>query len=155
MGNILLKTRLRRRSNSRFENVRLSGKILPAKVLEVYDGDTITVGFRFNGGYWRSSVRLYGIDAPELRPRKANRSIESLNQERKAAILARDFLSDMILDKIVEVHVSPKNTDKYGRLLGAVFIKNKNVSELMLEHEHARRYFGKNKIEYDDFLTES
>lgn len=147
MGNILLKTRLRRRSDSRFENIRLPGKILPAKVLEVYDGDTITVGFRFNGGYWRSSVRLYGIDAPELRPRKSGRSIESLENERKAAIRSRDFLSDMILGKVVEVHVSSKNVDKYGRLLGAVFLKNKNVSERMLENNHARRYFGKKKQE--------
>lgn len=149
MGNCLLRYRLRRRDSEKFEHVRLKGKTFPARVLEIYDGDTLTVGFRYNGGFWKSPVRIYGIDAPEMKPRRQGRSIESIEQEKAAAVKSRDFLHQLIYDQIVRLDICDKATDKYGRLMGAIFFRNENVAEKMIKTGHARRYYGDKKVEFE------
>ena len=45
-------------------------KIKSAKVIKVYDGDTITIAYKisiFDRKYYRFSVRLARIDCPEIR----------------------------------------------------------------------------------------
>jgi len=62
------------------------------KVIKVYDGDTITIATKLphdNEHVYRFSVRLRGIDCPEMR--KAD--------EKEKAILARDFVSQRIMHK--------------------------------------------------------
>lgn len=149
MGNCLLKFRLERRSPNQFEHIRMKGKSFPARVLEIYDGDTLTIGFRHNGGFWKSSLRIYGIDAPEMKPRRQGRSIESLEQEKAAAIRSRDFLLQLIYNQVVWVDLCDKSTDKYGRLMGVIFFQNENVAEKMIKGGHARRYHGDRKVEFD------
>jgi len=149
MGNFILKLRLRFLSRERFEPVHLSGRELKARVLSVYDGDTVTVGYRVNGGFWKSSLRIYGIDAPEMKPIRRDRSILSLEREKAAALASRNFLSDLILNRVVDLKLHDKSRDKYGRLLGAIFYRGENISEKMVESGHAIRYYGKAKLEFD------
>lgn len=149
MGNCLLKTRLGRKDPRGFENMRLKGRSFPARVLEVYDGDTITVGFRCNGGFWKSPFRIYGVDAPEMKPRRGGRSIESVESEKAAAVRSRDFLRRLIHNQIVQVDICGKFTDKYGRLMGAIFFRTENVAEKMVKAGHARRYYGDKKVSFD------
>lgn len=66
-------------------------------VTKVHDGDTITV----NG----QSIRLAGLDAPEL--------------EQAYGVSARDQLSQQVLGQQVTVAYSQK--DRYDRVLGTVF----------------------------------
>lgn len=114
----------------------------------MYDGDTLTVGFRYNGGFWKSPMRIYGIDAPEMKPKHQGRSIDSVEQEKAAAVRSRDFLRHLIYDRIVQVEICDKPTDKYGRLLGAVFLRNENIAEKMIEGGYARRYHGGRKEDF-------
>lgn len=150
MGNCLLKTRLERRSPEGFEHIRLKGRSFPAKVLEVYDGDTLTIGFRYNGGFWKSAMRIYGIDAPEIKPRRQGRSIESLEKEKAAATRSRDFLHQLIHGQVVQIDLCEKTTDKYGRLMGVIFFRKENVAEKMIKGGYARRYYGDKKVEFED-----
>lgn len=149
MGNCIVKKKLSKLPLDRFENIKLLNKKFLATVLDVYDGDTITLGFKINGGYWRSPMRLYGIDAPELNPKKEGRSIESISRERAAALKARGRVIELTKDKIVTVETY-KQSDKYGRLLGVVYIDGKNLSEMLVEEKLVLRYYGKKKEEFDD-----
>jgi micrococcal nuclease len=72
------------------------------KVVGVSDGDTITV-MRLDRG---EKVRLYGIDCPEKGQAFGNR--------------AKQFTSEMVFGK--EVLVKTHGCDKYGRILGEVFM---------------------------------
>lgn len=151
MGNCLVKRRLLRYTEEKFENIRLASRKFPARVLGVYDGDTITIGFKINGGYWQSPLRIYGIDAPELNPNKEGRTIESINLEKAAAIKARDRVAELTIGKliIVETHKQP---DKFGRLLGAVYVDDQNLSEILVKEQLVVRYYGKKKENFDDYF---
>lgn len=113
----------------------LNGMICDAKVVKVYDGDTITLIFKLFDNYYKWSCRLDGIDTPELKSKNTD--------EKNAAIKARDFLSEKILNKIVKVHCG--NFDKYGRLLGTIFLNEMNINELMIEQGYGVGYDGGTK----------
>lgn len=89
-----------------------------AVVIKVYDGDTLTIGFLHKSlmgsstgdddlKHVRESVRIRGIDTPELRTKS--------DEERVLALLAKERLEQVALNKIVTL-ISP-DSDKYGRLL--------------------------------------
>jgi endonuclease YncB( thermonuclease family) len=79
-----------------------------ATVIKVIDGDTIWIKKDNN----HIKVRLSYIDAPEL---KQNFGIKS-----------RNFLSNLVLDKMIEVNTNKK--DRYNRHLGEIYIHNTKES---------------------------
>lgn len=110
--------------------------ITQGTVIKVYDGDTITIASKlpfWNSPMYRFSVRLAGIDTPEMN-----------GKEVETAILARNTLSNLILKKKVTL----KNvcTEKYGRLLADVYLDDIHVNKWMLDHKLAKPYFGGKKI---------
>ena len=115
-------------------------------VIKVYDGDTITVATKLHypdNTMYRFSVRLSGIDSPEIKAKSVN--------EKKLAVLSKDALTKQIIGKTVEL----KNVsmEKYGRLLADVFCNGIHINKWMLENEFAVPYSGKTKkrpTEWDD-----
>lgn len=108
------------------------------KVVKVYDGDTITVASKMpweNSPYYRFSVRLNGIDCPEMRSKDDNETI--------CAKKARDLLSDKILHKIVTLE--NVETEKYGRILADVIYNNEPVTKCLLDNNLAVEYHGGRK----------
>ncbi len=88
----------------------LSGPI-PAEVVRVLDGDTVTVRARiWVGQELEIKVRLAGVDAPELRGRCA--------MERDQARLARDFLRARIAGRPVRLYLV-----QYGKYAGRVLAR--------------------------------
>jgi len=79
-----------------------------ATVIKVIDGDTIWI----KKDNKHIKVRLSYIDAPEL---KQNFGIRS-----------RNFLSNLVLDKMIEVNTNKK--DRYNRHLGEIYIHNTKES---------------------------
>ena len=116
--------------------------ITEAKVIKVYDGDTITIGFFKEGSTspYRTSVRLLGIDTPEMR----GKTIE----EKTSAKLAQQFLSSQILGKIVTLTNVSK--EKYGRLLADVYCNEIHINHLMIDNNYATAYFGGTKQEFKE-----
>ena len=115
---------------------RFMPNVRRGKVTAVYDGDTLTVAARHDrqGMPYRFSVRLSGIDAPEIRGAASA-------DEKRAAIVARDALRAAILGELVTLTVY--SFDKYGRLLASVAHDHKgDMSNWMLESGHARPYDG-------------
>ncbi len=76
----------------------------PARVVAVVDGDTITVE-PIDGGE-RMKIRLYGIDAPELK--------------QPFGETARSFVSAKSLYQQVSIEV--KSRDRYGRVVAIVWL---------------------------------
>jgi len=107
--------------------------IQSGKVVKVYDGDTITVGAILYEVAYRFSVRLNGIDTPELK-----------GPHQEKAMLARDELAKLVMNQIV--HLKNVGTEKYGRLLADVYFGDIHVNQWMKDKGHAVEYHGGKKI---------
>jgi micrococcal nuclease len=109
-----------------------------AKVIKVYDGDTITVAAKLpfaKSPVYRFSVRLRSIDSPEIKG--------TSQQERELAITSRDALHDMIFGKIIELKNNGK--EKYGRVLADIYYEDLHVNKWMVEKGYALEYHGGKK----------
>lgn len=110
-----------------------------AKVIKVYDGDTITVAARCNSELYKWSVRLSGIDTPELRTDSA--------REKKLGYIARDALKNMIMPdgngEIIKVFI--RGYDKYGRVLADIYYHDVHINIWMIDQGYAVSYDGGTK----------
>ena len=112
--------------------------ITSGKVVKVYDGDTFTLAAKLpntDGPVYRFTVRLNGIDTPEIKGKTAT--------EKELAKKARDALSSLIMNKIIIL----KNieTEKYGRLLAEVYVDDININNYMVDNKYAVKYDGGTK----------
>ena len=119
------------------------------KVLKVVDGDTIDVdidlGFDIS---YTQRVRLAGIDTPESRT--TDKVEKALGLEVKEKLKkAIDAAKDIII-----VTEKPDSTEKYGRILGWVYLDKaaKSINELLIEEGYAWGYMGETKIKDFDAL---
>lgn len=76
-------------------------------------------------------IRLYGIDAPELK--------------QKFGKTSQIYLENLIKNK--EVLYEPKNKDRYGRIVAIVYYNNMSVNEWLVENGLVYVY-----DEYNDML---
>lgn len=94
-----------------------------AIVTKIYDGDTITVDIDLGFGVWlkKQSIRLSGIDTPEIR-----------GGEREDGLIARDILREWIpLGTEILLVTEKDKTGKYGRYLGEIYPNDLvNMSDL-------------------------
>jgi endonuclease YncB( thermonuclease family) len=107
------------------------------RVIKVYDADTITIASKLlhdNSPIYRLSVRLNGIDTPEMKGKNISQD------EKNAAVNARDFVSDLVLNKFVRLE--NVNTEKYGRILADVYLDDIHLNELLLRERYAVSYDG-------------
>ena len=118
----------------------LDGEQLQCKIIDVYDGDTITIIFPFNGGYYKDKCRLCGIDTPEVRTKNA--------EEKAAGIKVRDWLKEKILNKIMLIEF--KGKDKYGRLMGVIYenINSTSINMQLVANGMAYKYEGDKKKQF-------
>ena len=120
--------------------------IQEGQVIKVYDGDTITIASKMpypESPMYRFSVRLNGIDTPEIKGKNAD--------EKEIAKKARDELSTLILNKTVTL----KNvqSEKYGRILADVYLEDVFLNEWMIEKKFAVKYDGGTKQIPDSWKT--
>lgn len=85
---------------------------LEGKVVRIADGDTITILVDRQ----QVKVRLSEIDAPERAQDFSQRS--------------RQALADLVFGR--EVRIVTHGTDRYGRVIGDVFVGGKSVNEIMV-----------------------
>ena len=119
--------------------------VLGGRVIKVYDGDTITIASKLPydaSPLYRFSVRLNGLDAPEIKSKN--------NEEKIAAINVREILSELILHKYV--HLENIQTEKYGRILADVYIENLHINKYLLDNKYAVPYDGGKKIIPENWL---
>jgi micrococcal nuclease len=94
-----------------------------------YDGDTLRLDIDLGMGVWlhNQSVRLYGIDTPELR------SIDP--DEKHRAYRARDFVQDLLTGTdTITIKTHKDKTGKYGRWLAVVYInQDENLNKMLVD----------------------
>lgn len=103
----------------------LEGEYKKALVVDVYDGDTITVVFKHFDSINSWKVRLLGINSPELRPSLA---LSNRDEIITAAKASRNYLSGLILNKIVYIHCG--KFDSFGRILAYIYLSD---TELVMQ----------------------
>jgi micrococcal nuclease len=119
------------------------------KVLKVVDGDTIDVDIDlgFNISYTQR-VRLAGIDTPESRTKDAREKVLGLE--------VKDKLKKSIeAAKLVVVKTEkPDSTEKYGRILGWVYLDGdtRSLNEQLIDEGYAWGYMGETKVKDFDAL---
>ena len=127
------------------EMFSLEGQYKLCKVVDVYDGDTIKVVFDLNGSLYRWNIRMNGYDSPEMRVSVNNPARDMIKQ---LAIESRDFLKSLIQNKDQLVYIKCDGFDKYGRLLGIIYINEKDdvsVNKLMVDNHKGVIYDGGKK----------
>ena len=107
-------------------------------VIKVYDGDSFTIASEMpfiNSPIYRFSVRLSGIDCPEIKGKTVI--------EKELAINARDALKNKIMNKTITL----KNVslEKYGRILADVYCDGVHINQWMLDNKFALPYDGGTK----------
>ncbi len=109
------------------------------KVIKVYDGDTFTIAAKLpntTGPIYRFSVRLNGIDTPEIKGKTT--------AERELAKNARDALQEMIYGKVIELR--NVMNEKYGRILADVYVGETSINQWMISQNFAVSYDGGKKM---------
>lgn len=121
--------------------------ITTGRVVKVYDGDTITVATNVindnvSETFYRFSVRIRGIDCPEIRTKNVT--------EKECAEIAKQTVMDAVYHKIVTL--TNVSYDKYGRILADVSIGDISVSKMLLDKRLAISYDGGKKTSPDDWM---
>ena len=113
------------------------------KITGVVDGDTIDVdidlGFSVS---FSQRVRLAGIDTPESRT--------SDKFEKSLGLEAKEYLKSKLKDAkdIMIKTEKPDSSEKYGRILGWLYIDGNTISinDQMIEEGYAWGYHGETKV---------
>jgi len=134
----------------------LKGTECVGRVVQIHDGDTLTIILPVFTTLFKFSVRLAGIDTCELRSK--NETTKEL------AIKAKKRLMDLVIstippieimdikrylmENIVLVYVKCHEFDKYGRLLAEVSKEKDSelFSTILLNEKLAYCYEGKKKL---------
>ena len=121
-------------------------KTIEAKIISVYDGDTVKAIFPLNGVLYKWNCRLIGIDTPEVRT--------SHKLEKKYGYIVRDHLRNKILNKVVQLKCG--DLDKYGRLLVTIFCENNtcDVNNWLINNKYALPYDGGRKKSWKQTLDQ-
>ena len=105
-----------------------------AKVIEVIDGDTITI----EGGY---RVRYIGVDTPEIHPRLEAYGIEAWQANRQ-----------LVEGKRVRLERDVSETDRYNRLLCYVYVDDIFVNAELVRMGMTRAKAYPPDTRYQDYL---
>lgn len=93
---------------------------ISGKVISIHDGDTITI----LQNKQQIKVRLFGIDAPELKQPYGKKS--------------KQFLANLIAGEVVEVEENGK--DRYKRTIGTIYLNGVDINAQMVANGYAWAY---------------
>ena len=111
-----------------------------AKVVRVYDGDTIWADIDLGFGIWmqNQAIRLRGINTPELR-----------GEAKEAGLASRDRVIQLLAEAdnkcVIKTHKDDQR-GKYGRILGEILIENRtsSINDILLAECLAIAYMTDN-----------
>jgi endonuclease YncB( thermonuclease family) len=142
-------------------NWSLQGRTFWARLVDMYDADTMTLILPLQTGFYKFSGRVYGIDTSEMKSKlvenkvnanKArNRMLQlcSVPEVSLEKIYTRKEVQAMLSQDVFLVWVKCGDWDKYGRLLVQVYkndIEPKELGTILIEENLAYPYFGETKL---------
>lgn len=131
----------------KISNVPNKGSIVPAKLIKVIDGDTIKAIIIHGNLPLKVSIRVFGIDAPEV-TLKSN--VTPLHKE--AGLKVKEYVSRIYtVDSIMQIELL--KVDKYGgRYVGNVYLpgKKQTLAQHLIKKKYVKRYDGGKKEKWED-----
>jgi len=121
------------------------------QVLKVVDGDTIDVdidlGFSIS---YTQRVRLAGIDTPESRTTDKYEKALGLEVKKKLGELIKNATDIVIRTE------KPDSSEKYGRILGWLFLdgSSESVNTALIAGGYAWDYMGETKVKDFELLKQ-
>lgn len=112
--------------------------IQKGNILEVYDGDTIYITDKTCPPVFceKIGVRVYGIDTPEMHSK--------CPKEHDLAVQAKGVMSDAIANS-KKIELRHATHEKFGRLMGQLYIDDQNIGDILVQKKLAVPYFGEKK----------
>ncbi len=117
--------------------------VYEATLDRVVDGDTVDLNIDLGFDVWlnKTRVRLHHVDTPEKRTRDL--------LEKHFGFIASDFVLDKLINAtriVIETELDGAK-DKYGRILGKIWVNNElqTLNDQLIEKHYAVRYEGQNK----------
>ena len=129
------------------DTVAFTFPVKGGRVIKCYDADTITIATKLpfdESPMYRLSVRLNGIDTPEIKGKGIS------TEEKEAAKIARDFVRNLVLNKYVTLENIKR--EKYGRILADVYIDDIHLNNLLIQEKYAVKYDGGTKIKPSSWI---
>lgn len=133
-------------NNENFEKIKSQTNYYPGIVSKVIDGDTIEVFFFDTIPEFcniEEKIRLIGVDTPEMNIHKKE-GPEFYAEEAKN-FTTKELLNEKILVKLDEI---TGLRDKYGRLLGYIYIDDFIFNKIIIEQGYGK-YYNKFKFEQE------
>lgn len=111
-----------------------------AEVTEVIDGDTVRANIDLGFHIWvrDEKLRLYAIDAPELRRYGAGAKVT--DEEKAAGKAAKAALVELIEGREITLCTVQDGKGKYGRYLAQIYLGDLYVNQWMIDQGHAVPY---------------
>lgn len=152
-------------------NVLFKDELVEARVVNIYDGDTITCVLPINDNFYNFKVRLAEIDTCEIKSKNEENKILAIKaKKRLCQLIIPDFeftdesnkelnkeLDKLLNEKCYIIKIKLGEFDLYGRILGWLYdIKsNSNTSidqsfnHILINEHLAYKYEGKTKLAED------
>lgn len=114
--------------------------------IKCIDGDTIKATINDN----EETIRFIGIDTPETK-------YSTKTEDEPYAVEASEYTCDKVTHaKVVEIEYDSKSdkTDKYGRILGWIFVDNSLLQKELVYNGYARVKYIYDDYKYLDELKE-
>ena len=150
-----------------------------ARVVDIYDGDSVHVVLNETGRFVRVKCRLSGIDTCEIRSRRAaNKELAYAARDRLAALItggsadsfqgaSRKAVRKVLADRPAILRAQCGHADKYGRTLVKLFVRREDgaseggepdgavsVGATLVEDGLAYRYHGGKRLSESEQIRE-
>lgn len=130
------------------------------RLVDIIDGDSLTIILPIYNDYFKFNVRLNGIDTSELHSHieELRHFAENAKNELVKLIIKMDDLTkhkvqEVLDEQLTIIWIECLEFDKYGRLLANVYCFNDNtkeydisLSEYLLNNKFAYKYDGGTKL---------
>jgi endonuclease YncB( thermonuclease family) len=139
----------------------LNGMCTNGRLVDIIDGDSLSIILPVFDNYYRYSVRINGIDTCELKSKnEANKKLalqarscllKLITKNDYPITLTRSEIKQILNENIFIVYLKCLDFDKYGRLLAEIYtIKNDtqdiSFSQHLLDNNLAYKYTGQTKL---------
>lgn len=135
-----------------------NGKQVVCRLVDIYDGDTVTVIMLINGKYWQYRIRTDGINTPEIRTLDLDEKEKGFKARQRVIELlcgedtsltpesSKKEIQAYLKENIVLVWLKCYDFCNFGRILADVYSYNQetgvgqNVAEVLLKENLCEVY---------------
>lgn len=135
----------------------LNGTCTKGRLVDIIDGDSLSIILPLFNNYYRYNVRINGIDTCELKSK--NQENKTLALQARSCLLklvtakdhpitlSRQEIKQILNENVFVVYLKCLDFDKYGRLLAEIYTHSDvSFSQHLLDNKLAYKYTGQTKL---------